>query len=254
MQVLDHGSLDLMLTHGDDMLVVNAARVSFGNEDWFGRVAGEGEVKLINYLAKHKHVSPFYHPQLTFRVKLPISLHRQWERHRIGTAANSQSSRYSEMIDEVYLPSAYRAQSKSNKQGSAGVLEGKAWRLDNQGHSLESTYRFAEPNSWLEFYDEVSIQDGISWMDQELKKHAFAVYQKKIELGVAKEQARGMLPLDTYTAMVWTASLAAVWHFIELRIDSHAQWEIQEYARAMKDLVEPIFPISLKALATYGTP
>lgn len=221
-EVLDKGKIDLKIAHGGDMLVVNAARISFGHESWFRSIVESSEERLINYLAKNRHVSPFYHPQMTFVVKLPISIHRQWEKHKIGTASNAESSRYTEMTNEVYVPSRLRKQSKSNKQGSDGFIH-------------------AEMNEML-------IKKMIQHYDD-----SFKLYDMFIEAGVAKEQARGLLPLDTYVTMIWTASLAAVWHFIELRMDSHAQWEIQEYARAMKQQAEFFYPISLKALSDHGT-
>lgn len=221
MDVLNKGRIDLKLTHGSDMLVVNAARISFGNEDWFRTIADLKDEKLINYLAKNKHVSPFYHPQMTFVVKLPISIQRQWDKHKVGTASNTESSRYMEIHEEFYVPSNLRKQSLSNKQGSDGFLE-------------------TVSNAQLT----VKIKDHYS--------DCFDLYYQLLDAGVAKEQARDVLPLATYVTTVWTASLAAVWHFIKLRADSHAQWEIQEYARAMYLLASKEFPISLKALETYG--
>lgn len=218
MNLLDHGSLQLVNHMGNDVTVVNAARVSFANEDWFKEIADLRDGKLITYLANHKHVSPFYHPQLMFRVKAPISIQRQWFKHKIGTAENSESTRYIEVHKEFYLPANFRVQSKSNKQGSAEDFN-------------------AEVNSELRasrsaFYDIVWTQ-----------------YQSELTRGAAKELARGVLPLETYTSWVWTASLYAVIHFIHLRDEAHAQWEIRQYAQALSTLTKQHFPLSL---AAYG--
>lgn len=212
MQVLDKGSIELVSCFGDDLMVVNTARVSFAKES---QVFSDKDAKLVEYLAKHGHISPFYHPHLQFRVKAPISVQRQWFKHKIGTAENSESTRYVEVHDEYYVPTSFRAQSKSNKQGSEGLVH------DQTG--LKSIYLTACSDSFQAY----------SWL---------------IDSGVAKEQAREILPLCTYTSWIWTASLAAVVHFIKLRDEAHAQFEIREYAKAMRLLTEEKFPVSLKAL------
>jgi thymidylate synthase (FAD) len=213
--VLDKGSLDLMLVHGDDKLVVNAARVSFANEDWMSEFKPNEDGRLIAYLGKHKHVSPFYHPQLTFRVKAPISVQRQAFKHKIGTAENSESTRYVVVKDEYYTPQTFHRQSSSNKQGAGEAIEDQ---------ELAHAY-----------------------FDRAMKS-SFSIYDALIRMGVAKEEARGVLPLDTYTSWVWTMSLMAVCHFIQLRTEEHAQWSIRQYGNAMRELVAPKFPQSLKAL------
>lgn len=216
--VLDKGFIELIDCLGDDRTVVNAARVSFAKES---AEFNDADAKLVKYLADHKHVSPFYHPQLMFRVKAPISVQRQWFKHKVGTAENSESTRYVEIQDEFYLPDKFRAQSKSNKQGSDGYL------VD-------------EPGNYLQAYcNELYTQAC---------EEAFSAYWLMIRAGVAKEQAREVLPLCTYTTWVWTASLAAVAHFIELRDEAHAQFEIRSYAQAMRTLAEQKFPVSIAAL------
>jgi thymidylate synthase (FAD) len=214
-QVLDKGSLDLMYILGTDKSVVNAARISFDNAEWWNPEFNEKDEKLIRYLIKNKHVSPFYHPQMTFRVKLPISVQRQWITHKVGTAHNSESTRYSEMTEEYIVPEVWRAQSVSNKQGSSG--------------EIDPGNRDIADKVWSDAMDQ-----------------AFGNYRYLLSLGVAKEQARDVLPLGTYTSCVWTASLQAVLHFIELRDDDHAQFEIRQYAKAMRTLVEPHFPVTFR--------
>jgi thymidylate synthase (FAD) len=146
---------------------------------------------------------------------MPISIHRQLERHRVGTAMNSESTRYSEIREEFYVPEVMRGQSRTNKQGSEGAC-------DDQ-EKLRSRFTASCRNSFIE-------------------------YARLLRYGVAREQARDLLPLATYTSCIWTASLMAVAHFINLRDDDHAQPEIRAYAQAMRTLAEPIFPISLREL------
>ena len=212
--VLDKGFIELVDVTGNDTTVVNAARVSFAKQ-----VAEmtPNDDKLIHYLADHKHVSPFYHPHLSFRVKAPISVQRQWFKHKIGTAENSESTRYIEVKDEFYIPEVFRKQSKSNKQGSS----------DDFRPLLSERYRIAYVAAC---------------------HNSFEAYELMVSQGVAKEQAREVLPLCTYTTWIWTASLAAVAHFLRLREDSHAQFEVRQYAYAMREIASQHFPVSLAAL------
>lgn len=237
MQVLDKGFLELVDVFGSDLMVVNTARVSFAKKK---SIFDESDAKLIKYLANHKHISPFYHPRLQFRVKAPISVHRQWERHRIGTDMNSESTRYVEVKDEYYVPSEFRTQSKSNKQGSAGAVTSVsvvvATTLREGGQVEEKRVELEDGQAYCQF----NYKSAVS--------HAFATYNDLIDAGVAKEQAREVLPLCTYVSWIWTASLAAVVHFLRLRDEAHAQFEIREYAKAMRLLTEEKFPVSLKAL------
>ena len=211
--VLDKGFIEIVDVMGNDTTVVNAARVSFANKS-FDPTKDEG---LLRYLLKHKHVSPFYHPQLMFRIKAPISVQRQWFKHKIGTAENSESTRYIEVHEEFYIPEKFRKQSKSNKQGSAEDFP------DFENKTLRG---FRE-----DFYN-----------------LAYQQYLREVEAGVAKELARGVLPLETYTSWVWTASLQAVLHFLQLRKEATTQYEIKQYANAMEQLVEPYFPIIFKII------
>jgi len=209
--VLDKGFLELVDVMGDDRTVVNAARVSYGKET---KELNDADKRLIHYLAKNGHVSPFYHPHLMFRVKAPISVQRQWFKHKIGTAENSESTRYIEVHEDFYVPQVFRKQSPDNKQGSLGIC----------AESLQA---------WGQYTSIVKV--------------AMQGYRNLLELGVAREQAREVLPLCTYTSWIWTASLMAVIHFLKLREDPHAQFEIREYARAMRKLAEVRFPVSLEA-------
>jgi len=209
LSVLDHGFVELIDHMGSDLTVVNAARVSFGKRK---TEFDPTDRKLIRYLLKHGHTSPLRHCQLQFHVKAPIFVLRQWMRHRIASEFNEVSSRYVELgAAEFYHPEKFREQSTSNKQGSAGDLTTGV----TQAHD--------------------SYDNAIS--------QAQRSYTELRSLGVAKEQARCVMPVSQYSEVYWTASLQAVLHFLSLRLDSHAQWEIREYAKAVRELILAIFPV-----------
>ena len=215
LSVLDRGFVKLIDHMGSDLSVVNAARVSFGKRK---DVFDDGDEKLINYLAEHDHTSPFRHTALTFHVKAPIFVFRQWMKHRIASEFNEISGRYVEFPeDEFFVPDTFRRQAKVNKQGSEGQVDGDA------GAQAQDLFLASCRNS-------------------------VAQYKQLIALGVCREQARCLLPLGLYSEVYWTVSLQAVAHFIRLRTDSHAQWEIQQYAHAVRGIVEGVFPAGLKAL------
>jgi thymidylate synthase (FAD) len=219
MNVLDRGFVKLVDHMGSDLSVVNAARVSFGKRK---ETFDEADEKLVRYLAEHDHTSPFRHTSLTFHVKAPIFVFRQWMKHRISSEFNEISGRYVEFgEDEFFVPETFRRQAKVNKQGSEGQIDGPA------GADAQETFLAACRN-------------------------AVAQYKHLISLGVCREQARCILPLGLYSEVYWTVSLQAVAHFIRLRTDGHAQWEIQQYAHAVARMVEEIFPVSLKALLETG--
>ena len=218
-KVLDKGFVRLIDHMGTDLSVVNAARVSFGKKkDAFE----EGDAKLVAYLAEHEHTSPFRHTAMTLHVKAPIFVFRQWMKHRIGSEFNEISGRYVEFPeDEFFVPELFRRQAKVNKQGSEGMIEA-------EDHARARS-------SYLESC-----------------RGAVAHYKELLSLGVCREQARCVLPLALYSEVYWTVSLQAVAHFIRLRADGHAQWEIQQYAAAVRSVVEPIFPVGLKVLLAAG--
>jgi thymidylate synthase (FAD) len=217
--VLDRGFVKLVDHMGSDLSVVNAARVSFGKRK---EVFDEADSKLIEYLADHDHTSPFRHTSITFHVKAPIFVFRQWMKHRISSEFNEISGRYVEFPeDEFFVPETFRRQAKVNKQGSEGRVDGP------EGEQASEVFLAACRN-------------------------AVTQYKQLIALGVCREQARCILPLGLYSEVYWTVSLQAAAHFIRLRTDGHAQWEIQQYAHAVRRLVEELYPNSLKAL--LGTP
>jgi thymidylate synthase (FAD) len=206
--VLDKGFVQLVDNMGNDRSAVKAARVSYGKE----LSTDERDKKLINYLLKHGHFSPFEHISFTFHVKAPIFVVRQWFRHRVGMSPNEISRRYtSKQADEFYLPDHIRIQDTKNKQGSLKT---------NDKELTEKAI-----NKINKIYDET-----------------YSVYQELLDMGVAREMARTVLPVGQYTEFYLTANARALMHFFNLRADSHAQWEIQEYAKAMANIFEKICP------------
>lgn len=206
--VLDKGFVQLVDNMGNDRSAVKAARVSYGKE----LSTDERDKKLINYLLKHGHFSPFEHISFTFHVKAPIFVVRQWFRHRVGMSPNEISRRYtSKQADEFYLPDHIRIQDTKNKQGSFKT---------NDKELTEKAI-----NKINKIYDET-----------------YSVYQELLDMGVAREMARTVLPVGQYTEFYLTANARALMHFFNLRADSHAQWEIQEYAKAMANIFEEKCP------------
>lgn len=189
---------------GDDLMVVNAARVSYGKErDSFGA----GDAKLIKYLVDHGHTSPFRHPQLQFRISCPIFVERQLFKHQVGLTANSISGRYVDFSDEYWLPSVLRKQSKDSKQGSDGALDDETnARLLGKISDLVRSCR--------DLYDELESS------------------------GVAKEQCRVILPLCLETQFIWTGSLAAFLHLWKLRLKQDTQEETRFLATIMLEEVK----------------
>ena len=215
-RVHNHGHVDYVDHMGDDLRVANVARVSFNN--WKDEFDNKDK-RLINYLLEHEHTSPFRHCYVSYRVKAPIFVLRQWGKHQVGCAWNELSMRYVHVPEvELWQPSQWRKQAKNSKQGSSD-----------------------EPFSLQE---EADLDQAVF----EVARAAVVEYNRMIEQGVAREQARTILPQSLYTTVIWTASLQAVLHFLALRLDSHAQKEIRDYAEAVRDLTKPLFPATFEAV------
>ena len=221
LNVLDTiGYVELLEKFGDDLTVVNAARVSFAKES---KEFTEQDAKLIRYLAKHHHVTPFFHPQLRFRIKMPIFVAREWFRHQIGFARNEVSRRYVDSPPECYIPEpdAIRARDPKLKQGSK-----------------------SEPVD-----ESVVAHKHMS----EITEEAIDVYNTLLKTGVAPEVARMVLPQSMYTEFIETGSLAAYARLCGLRLDLTAQKEIRDYATAVDKLLREAFPVSWPALMPQET-
>lgn len=212
-QVGSAGSVELLDTFGDDLTVVNAARVSFHKEstEFTPKDAG-----LVKYLATHEHTSPFFHPQLRFRLKMPIFVAREWFRHTVGFARNEVSRRYVDDKPEVWIPGTFRERDQNLKQGS------KATEVQN-AEAVRGMY--------------------VSTVDACMK-----TYDAMLESGVAPEIARSILPQGMYTEFIETGSLAAYARLCRLRLDPHAQVEIREFAGAVADFILTKFPVAWAAL------
>ena len=209
--------VELLDIFGNDDMVANAARVSFGKEA--SNYSLEQNEKLIKYLAEHNHTSPFRHPQIQYRITCPIFVERQLFKHQVGLTANSISGRYVDFQDNYYKIEDFRIQSKSSKQGSAGHLE----RYENHAALM--------------------IQDAVI-------NYCSTAYHELLQLGVAKEQARTILPLNLETTFIWTGSLLAYINFWKLRITRDTQVETMQIAMEMLcelKLRSNCFQYSLKA-------
>jgi thymidylate synthase (FAD) len=215
-ELLDHGFVRLVDAMGDDLSVVRAARVSYDAAWRAGENEGSDQ-RLINYLWKNKHTSPFEAVSFTFEVKAPIFVFRQWHRHRTWSY-NELSARYKELPEEFYVPdfAQVQAQSTNNKQGREGAL------------------------------DPAIVGASIDAM-RSTNAEAFEVYRQMLSAGVARELARSVLPVATYSHMFASVDLLNLLKFFQLRDHSHAQYEIRVYAQAMKQLIEPFVPAVIKA-------
>lgn len=215
-QVLDDkGYVEILDVFGSDLTVVNAARVSFAKES---KEFSEQDGKLVKYLAKHHHISPFFHPQIHMRIKMPIFVAREWYRHQIGFARNEVSRRYVDSPPECYVPYAQdiRERDANKKQGSKDT-----------------------PVANAEYVHEC-LNDATS--------NAMDTYDTLLQKGVAPEVARMILPQSMYTEFVETGSLAAYARLCALRLDPTAQKEIQAYAEAVNTLLKEAFPVCWPAL------
>lgn len=229
---------------GDDLRVVNAARVSFHKEsDWeptdvikdpsgafsleYGKALSEQDAKLIKYLATHNHWTPFSHCMVTLREKVPIFVARQRFKHMVGFTYNEVSRRYVDDEPEFYMPDVWRSKPVNAKQGSGEEMR------DENGDPLE----------FFCFGDKGESDIGL----QEL---SVCLYNNMIEQGVAPEMARMVLPQSMYTEYYVTGSLAAWARAYNLRIDPHAQKEIRDVAEKWGEIISALFPVSWEALTT----
>lgn len=219
LKILDHGFIRIVEHAGSDLSIVRNARVSYDAEWRSGEDAGKDE-KLIHYLMKNHHTSPFEAVTFTFEVKAPIFVLRQWHRHRTWSY-NEISARYAELPCEYYVPELDQitTQSASNKQ-------------------MRTTEQHPDAIRWQATID-TACADMHLW------------YQNMLKAGIPRELARGILPLNTYSHMFATVDLHNLFHFLKLRLHSHAQYEIRVYAEAMLQLIEPIVPVATAAFREH---
>ena len=216
--VLDLGFIEVIDHLGNDLTVANSARVSFGKRK---KTYDKSDERLVRYLAKHKHFSPFRHLVVQFHIKAPEFVTRQLYKHVVGIettsssitkdhAWNEVSQRYMP-VGEFYTPQIWRQQSEDSKQASVGSISSQE----------EATEAYRQAIKVVRHY-----------------------YEKLLEMGVAKEQARALLPLSCYTEFYWTASFQAIVNFIELRDEPSAQWEIRQYAIVLKKMLHELYPVT----------
>ncbi len=230
--VLDNGHVEYLSHMGSDLFVVNAARVSFNKESkwegcqedysWhperkepFTNHLSDKDIKLLTYLGKNNHWTPFAHPQISLRIKAPIFIRAQLGKHQVGFVMNEVSRRYVTYEPEFYTPLWRNAPNNGAKQGSSGFMANVTPLRD-------------------------SFQDHCD--------NSMELYKEMLAAGVAPEQARAALPQAMYTEWWWTGSLAAYARVYAQRIDAHSQWEVQQYAKAIGEIIEPLFPESWKVL------
>lgn len=208
--------VELVRVSGSDLEIANAARVSYGR---FSHEISDRDKKLISFLMQHNHTSPFEHNQLSFRIKAPIFITRQWMRHRMHSY-NEISYRYVSVKDEFYCPEILRFQDTENKQSSYGAFKDQ---------NVTDAYKKAINTS-------------------------FETYNSLLEAGVCREQARAVLPVATYTEFIFTTNLHSLMHFLKLRLGHGAQSEIRSYAKSLFELAYPHFPIALSEWQKYNLP
>ncbi|MBR5645458.1 MAG: FAD-dependent thymidylate synthase [Treponema sp.] len=216
--VLDKGFVRLVDYFGGDQRIVQSARVSYGE----GTKTVSQDGALIDYLLRHQHTSPFEQVVMTFHVKMPIFVARQWVRHRTGRM-NEVSGRYSIMKDEFYVPAEDKVspQSTDNKQGRAA-----------------------------EAFDKKTADDIIAKLEKG-QEDAYEGYNELIECGLAREIARINLPLSLYTEFYWEMDLHNLFHFLKLRLDSHAQYEIRVYAEVILEICKKVAPMATESFINH---
>ena len=229
---------------GSDLSVVNAARVSFHKEStWekgeilnplsqesavYEKVLSEQDKKLIKYLAKHNHWSPFAHNSISLRIRAPIFVARQLVKHQVGGVWNEVSRRYVDEEPEFYVPDIWRGKPENAKQGSSGLVD-KIW--------------------WIPEDSYYSVREGA----REITSHCLRYYTRMIKEGVCPEQARMVLPQNTMSEWIWTGSVMFFARVCKQRLDPHSQKETQEVAQLISNECEKLFPYSWEVLVNQSS-
>lgn len=227
--VLDHGFIYMVDYMGDDNAIEQAARVSYG----FGTRSVSQTEGLIRYLDRHRHTSPFEMGEMKFHVKLPISVARQWVRHRTASL-NEYSARYSILQDEFYIPDveSINVQSTNNKQGRGEKVSVEEAAL------VQEVFSRNKKRNYEDYLFLLNDDGSGKRVDQDRPQ-------------IARELARNVLPVNIYTEWYWKVDLHNLFHFLSLRMDSHAQLEIRTYADVMAEMIADAFPLSYKAFEDY---
>jgi thymidylate synthase (FAD) len=248
--VLDHGFVRLVDYLGGDARIVQAARVSYGE----GTKTQREDRALIHYLLRNRHTSPFEQVVLTFHCKLPIFVARQWIRHRTARV-NELSGRYSVMRDEFYVPGVevVRLQSEENKQGRQQRSRGEQQLLFNL--LADKVQQMPAPvkrklKAGMGAVPREFAQQVIDLLTAE-QAMSYHEYAEMLDSGIARELARINLPLSLYTEWYWQIDLHNLFHFLKLRLDSHAQYEIREYAKVLGQCARAVAPLAYEAFEEH---
>lgn len=255
--VLDQGFVELMDAMGSDMDIIEAARTTSQQE-----AKSEAEdVGLLRYLMRHHHTTPYEMCEIKLRVHVPMDTWRQWIRHRTANV-NEYSTRYSRAIDECQQtgPAQWRHQSQSNRQGSSGnfVTDWPEGYTTARAADSRAVVQHTTPSGSMEMakisglFGVVTPGDYLADREWRLQQHARSVYEERLAFGVAKEQARKDLPLSNYTESVWKIDAHNLFHFLGLRMDAHAQYEIRQYANVIgEQIVARLWPEAWRAFLDY---
>lgn len=253
--VLNDGFICLVDVMGNDAAIVQAARASYGiNRDYApGATLESKDRNLLRTLFRHRHTSPFEMVEIKFMVRVPMDCWRQWVRHRTANI-NEYSTRYKEAIDsqQTTSPQEWRLQATDNKQGSSGFLE--EWPDNFKYEQLEEgNFRSDDDKGLLFHVNDMKTHPAshLSELEETFHQVARRIYEERLALGIAKEQARKDLPLSTYTEAYWKCDLHNIFNFLRLRMDSHAQYEIRMYANAMAEIVKQVVPVAWEAFEDY---
>lgn len=222
-----HGFVELIQSCADDLDVIRSARISYNNHEQMGHkhIIDIPDAKLIGYLMREKHGSPFEGTFFKFHIKAPIFVLREWFRHRIGSSFNEVSGRYTELKPEFYIPK------KSEWRTQVG----------KPGHYEYQPFDYVNCPGYL---PEQEVEDCC--------KQAFSVYKALLVKGVAKEQARMILPLNTFSEIIWSVNARSLMNFLSLRNADNAQYEIRQYAQKLEDIFSHIMPVTADAFVENG--
>jgi thymidylate synthase (FAD) len=227
--ILDHGYVRYIDHLGGDQRIVEAARISYSSPS----KGEEADKKLIAYLYKNRHTSPFEMAKITLNIKMPIFVMRQYVRHRMQNL-NEVSARYTELPNEFYIPTNWRPQDVKNKQSSVDAGD---W----------NPLLYPTCNMDLNSINPLDATEALELFCQ----RSYELYQTMIKAGIAREMARMVLPVNIYTEIYACWDLKNLLHFITLRDDGHAQSEIQAYGKAIKSILVELFPWTMEAYEKY---
>jgi thymidylate synthase (FAD) len=246
---------------GEDSSIVQAARVSYGKDEqeihhdhipdstikeYVDKLKKDRQ--LIRYLMNHSHTTPFEMVEIKFMIQVPMDCWRQWIRHRTASV-NEYSTRYTEALDmqQTTLPGEWRLQATDNKQGSSGFLDEQVGNLI----TVEEAEDLIQFMPKMEYRSTTKGGNILSQEESLFHVAARKLYELRLKFGIAKEQARKDLPLSTYTRAYWKCDLHNIFNFLRLRMDSHAQLEIRQFANCMFEIVKQICPVACEAFEDY---